>query len=343
MTRWGLPTPASAVLSSGLLFGLTLSALVLPVAPASAAPGPEEPRTRKVFALSDDRISEASALVDLGSVMLTANDSGHPPIVFVLDSRTGRTVGTTRLRADTVDVEALAPSGRHHVWLGDIGDNAQARDSIAVYRLPVGRGDRTVSAPAHRLVYPDGAHDAESLFVDAKGRLHVITKAFTGGTVYQAPLPLSSVKVNRLERVGEISEFATDAAMAPGDRALVVRGLGQAAIYSFPALQRLGTFPVPASLNGEGISIGPGGRVRTSMEGVSAPVHEVTLPPELSRLLGAPTPSPTPAATPSPSPGPAAGDDQPGERSGLARPAIVLAAALGVGAIVVRLLRRRVR
>lgn len=334
MTRRGRVTPALAVLSSCLLIGLGTDA-------ASAAPGPEEPGARKVFSLSDDRISEASALVDLGSVMLTANDSGHPPIVFVLDARTGRTVGTTRLRTDTVDVEALAPSGRRHVWLGDIGDNARVRDSIAVHRLPVGRGDRTVSAPAHRLAYPDGAHDAESLFTDRDGRLYVITKAFTGGTVYRAPLPLSSTEVNRLERIGQVSEFATDAAMAPGDRALVVRGLGQAAIYSFPALERLGTFPVPASLNGEGISIGPDGRIRTSMEGDSAPVHEVTLPRALARLLAAPTPSPAPS--PTPTPGPVVGDDQPGERAGPARPVIVLAAALGVGAIAVGLLRRRAR
>ena len=70
------------------------------------------------------------------------------------------------------DVEALAPAGRGQVWVGDIGDNRSARSQVQVARIPVGRGDRDVSPTVYDLVYPDGAHDAETLVSDPRtGRL----------------------------------------------------------------------------------------------------------------------------------------------------------------------------
>lgn len=274
-----------------------LTALALgPVTQAVAAEGGD-------FTLRDARITESSGLVDLGSVMVTTNDSGSAAKLYVVNPATGRTVGVTDFHADTVDVEALAPAGRKAVWVGDIGDNRRARRSISVYRVPVARGRADVHPPRLRLAFPDGAHDAEALFADSTGRLHVITKSFAGGTVYRAPARLNRNRVSRLRPVGKVGEFVTDAAMLPGRRHLLVRGLGIAAVYTFPQLRRLGSFRLPRQRQGEGVSVGPGGRIRLSSEGVRSQVLQIALPADIAQQLRAvaPGPSPSPSAAPSPS------------------------------------------
>jgi hypothetical protein len=198
--------------------------------------------------------------------------------VLVVDARSGRTVGRTTFARSTVDVEALAPTSAHEVWVGDIGDNDEERASVQVYRVPVGRGDRSVDAPRYDLVYPDGAHDAESLVAAPGGRLYVITKGLLGGTVYAAPRHLDPDRSNRLRPVGSVSVWATDAALFPDGRHVLVRGYDTAAIYSFPGFRPVASLDLPRQRQGEGVSIGTSGRIRLSSEGVHAPVLQVDLP-----------------------------------------------------------------
>ncbi len=220
----------------------TLLAVLGPVPTAAASDsGP-------VFRFHDPRISESSGLVDLGSTMVTTNDSGHGSQLFVVGAASGRTLGVTDFRARVVDVEALAPAGGSAVWVGDIGDNLARRKFVTVYRVGVGAGKRRVRAPAYRLVYPKRrSHDAESLFADRQGRLYVVTKTFFGGTVYRAPLRLSRSRANRLQPVGRVREFATDAALMRDGRHLLVRGYDSAGVYTFPALRESATSRCPRS------------------------------------------------------------------------------------------------
>lgn len=250
-----------------------------------------------IFTFQDARIIESSGLVDLGSVMVTTNDSGSAAKLFVVDPRTGRTVGVTKFGADPVDVEALAPAGGGKVWVGDIGDNDSDRKSISVYRVKVGTGIINDRAPRYRLVYPRGSHNAESLFADRTGRLYVITKSILGGTVYRAPRPLSPTRPNRLQPVARVIEYATDAAMLPDGRHVLVRGPERASVYAFPDFKRVGSFALPRQRQGEGVSVGPGSRIRLSSEGVRSPVAQMALPAEIVQRM-----RPVPAASPSASP-----------------------------------------
>lgn len=233
---------------------------------------------RVVFSFVDPAITESSGLVDLGSIMVTTNDSGGDPLVFVVDPKTGRTVGHTTYTDAVTDTEALAPAGPHAVWVGDIGDNDERRDSVQVYRVPVGRGDRTVDAPAYELVYPDGSHDAESLVAARGGRLYVITKGVLGGTAYAAPRHLDPNGPNRLRPVAGADVWATDAALFPDGKHLLVRGYDTAAIYSFPDFRPVASVDLPRQRQGEGVSISTSGRIRLSSEGRNSPVLQVELP-----------------------------------------------------------------
>ena len=222
-----------------VLVGVLLGGFVVPAAAAATATADEQ-GARRVFELRDDRIYESSGLVDLGSVMATVNDSGDTSRVFVLDPESGETVGVTDFHTEVTDVEALAPAGPHEVYVGDIGDNDRERDEVVVHRVEVGRGQLDVEPASFRLAYPDGPHDAESLFADRAGRLHLITKSFGGGTVYRAPKRLQPSGVNVLEPVGRVRGYVTDAALLRGGRYLLVRSLQQATVYSMPDLSRSG-------------------------------------------------------------------------------------------------------
>lgn len=236
-----------------------------------------------VFSFTDDAIDESSGLIDLGTTMVTTNDSGDDAVLYLVD-RGGRTIGRTTYADEVSDVEALAPAG-DAVWAADIGDNRERRTSVQVYRVPVAPGDRTVDAERYDLVYPDGPHDAESLLVGPDGRLRIVSKGLLGGNVYVAPKVLDPDRPNRLTRGPSVSIFATDAALFPSGRHVLVRGYGTALVATFPAFEPVAFLDLPAQEQGEGVSIGASGRIRLSSEGQNSEVLQIKLPADVKAKL----------------------------------------------------------
>jgi hypothetical protein len=237
------------------------------------------------FTLQDTSIDEASALVVLpggpgaDQLWATTNDSGDTGRVFVVDG-SGRTVGVTRWEESPRDVEALAPADAgKDVWVGDIGDNSSSREHVQVAKVPVGRGDRDVPATVYTLVYPDGAHDAETLLCDpATGRLYVATKGWIGGTLYAAPAHLDAGHDNVMKPVAAVMPMATDGTFLPGGHEVLIRGYFSATTYSWPSMDKIASFPLPAQKQGEGVGVAPDGTVWLSSEGVHSPVITFELP-----------------------------------------------------------------
>ncbi len=259
--------------------GLTVPFLV------AAASGSPPVGDGPAFRFSDPAIVESSGLVALpgtttGGLVVTTNDSGDSGRVFTVDAATGSTVGVTSWASEPTDVEALAPGGPGHVWVGDIGDNQAARTSVEVLRVPVGRGDRQVTPVAYELVYPDGARDAEALLRHPlTGQLFVISKGVFAGTVYAAPVPLRTDRPNRLVEVGEAPGIVTDATFLPGGGGVVMRTYSQAHLASFPSWEPVSSWELPAQDQGEGIALA-GRQLLISSEGARSQVLAVALPPE---------------------------------------------------------------
>lgn len=250
---------------------------------AAAAPAEDQ---QVAFTLHDPRIDEASALVALpGGRFATTNDSGDTGRVFTVDG-TGRTVGVTTWSEAPEDVEALAQCRPGSVWVGDVGDNRRARDTVEVARAPVGPGERTVAPTTYRLVYPDGPHDAETLLCQPRtGRLYLATKEFLGGHIYALPARLDPDRPNRLRRLGRVMPMATDGTFWPDGRHLLVRGYFSAELYRWPSLERVARFDLPEQKQGEGIGVTADGRVYVSSEGVHARVLRVPLPAAVRKVL----------------------------------------------------------
>lgn len=270
----------------------------------------EERDGEEVFRFTDPAIVESSGLVAAGDYLVTVNDSGDAARVFLVDPATGDTVGVTRWSMRPDDVEALAPAGDNEVWVGDIGDNDHERDSVTVWRVPLGVGQRMVAGAAYELVMPE-PDDAEAMLTDpATGRLHLVTKSISGGVVYAAPATLDAAAPNRMQRVADVAGLVTDGSFFPDGRHLMLRNYTTGFVYTFPGFDLVDSFPLPAQQQGEGLAITADGRVLISSEGVRSPVLEVRLPDEVTEALaGRPGASPT-----AQEPGTEARGDEPVER-----------------------------
>ncbi len=146
-------------------------------------------------------------------IWYTHDDKGGQPLItsFRLD---GSAVGDHLVRnASNVDWEDLAaapcPDAGDCLYIGDIGDNDGSRSELTVYVVPEPQpGDDTVKATFRWIgVYPDGAHDAETLLVHpCTGRVHVVTKDPDGRSgVYRFPPGPADGDVVSLEDVGTIT------------------------------------------------------------------------------------------------------------------------------------------
>ncbi len=240
-----------------------------------------------LFTLQDPQITESSGLVEVGRGpahrVLTINDSGDGAVVYVLDPRTGRTVGHATYAGDAVDVEAITRGPGGHIWVGDIGDNGSVRAGVQVYRLPaLHDGDREVPSTRYDLAYRDGPVDAETLLVHPRtGRLYVVSKGLLGGRVYAAPRDLRTDRPHRLRAIGQAPGVVTDGAFFPDGRHAVLRDYSRAYVLDTTGepWRRVDSFELPDQRQGEGVDVRRGGRsLLISSEGAGEPVQVVPIP-----------------------------------------------------------------
>ena len=241
-----------------------------------------------VFSFRDNEIIESSGLAVVDGLVVTTNDSGDTGRVFTVDPVTGKTVGVTTWADEPTDVEALAPDGHGGVWVGDIGDNTESRDSVQIAHVALGGTDGAAEPEVHDLTYPDGAHDAETLRRDpTTGRLYVASKGVLGGELFEVPESGNG----RMRALGDVLAIATDGAFLPDGKHFVVRNYAMAAVYAFPSLEKVDKFQLPDQQQGEGLAVDTDGSLLLSSEGLHSEVLRVSLPTGSA--------SPSPATSPS--------------------------------------------
>jgi hypothetical protein len=161
------------------------------------------------------------------------NDSGQPVLVALDTSGTVR--GRVRIANATVedweDVSAArCPSGPC-LYIADIGDNNGVRPHVTVYRVPEPQPEEKQSASVETFTaaYPDGAHDAEALFV-AGNDLYLITKE-AKAALYRFPALTPGARMT-LQRVAELPlRMVTDAETSADGAWVTVRTGDEVAFY----------------------------------------------------------------------------------------------------------------
>ena len=191
-------------------------------------------------------------------VFWTHNDSGDEPRVYAIDSM-ARLVATFEIKgARARDWEAMelgpcpGSRGTSCLYMADIGDNAVAREWVAIYIIeepdPTAGDGEVALLGAVQFVYPDGPHNAEALAITAEGDLVVVTKepsrttwffeipasdiataVIGGGTLTLAAGRQLPIRPNPL-----VSRLVTGAAVNPGGDVLAVRTYSEIYFFRWP-------------------------------------------------------------------------------------------------------------
>jgi hypothetical protein len=215
----------------------------------TALPAPTA--SRPPVALAEPHLTETSALAPSRvhpGVLWTLNDSGNPEELFATDTA-GRALARVQIEgAHNRDWEALAfgpcpargaVADHDCLYIGDIGDNERLYPSVVIYRVsePDPAHDSAVRViDSLHVRYADGPRDAESMAVDAKGDIWIVTKELLRGPrIYRVR---SGAWSSRTEATAEfitalpipsasgIEHWTTDASWMSGGSALAVRTYG---------------------------------------------------------------------------------------------------------------------
>lgn len=166
-----------------------------------------------VCVIQDKRATELSGLVATATGYVGINDSQFDPkalgiIYFDANCKVTKIVPYPTPARDPEDL-AVAPDGS--LWVADIGDNldsAARRTTVALWQVPGAGGPPVI----HRLMYPDGPHDAEAILFTSAGAPIVITKEPNGKAgLYEpvGPLVPRTTEGVGMKRVGEFAPRAT--------------------------------------------------------------------------------------------------------------------------------------
>lgn len=221
--------------------------------PSGSAP-PQICRVAEADQSLPDDVRESSGLAQSRrdpDLFWTHNDAGNEPDLFALNTA-GEVVQRVRVAgAELTDWEDLAsgPCGAGScLYVGDIGDNDAERERITIYRIPEPERGARESAPAEALHarFPEGARDAESLFVLPSGALYVVTKGRHGPVaLFRFPVTQRPGEVATLEHVRELfpepegrDDRVTGAGASPEGRWVGIRSYRR--LYLYPAAELIG-------------------------------------------------------------------------------------------------------
>ncbi|AKE89838.1 hypothetical protein [Rhodococcus aetherivorans] len=309
----------------GALVGLVASAAVVS-APAAAAQTSTVPIAEidggVLCTPTDPALAELSGLVASGDRVFAVPDAGADEAVFELGADCA-VVRRIPPPVDPYDVEDLAAGPDGRLWLGDVGDNRAARDTVALISVD----PQTGAGSLHRLTYPDGPRDAETLLVPRDGVPLIVSKPLFGSAGIYRPAGGRSVDdlpdpgPVPLERVGSLTLGPTDTPGGPvggASSALVTGGAVSAdgtvaavrtytdvylfhapdgdvaaALAAGPALR----VPVPHEPQGEAVAFTASGDLLTASESADGALPGVRVWRDVVGLFR-PTPAEEPAQTP---------------------------------------------
>ncbi len=291
--------------------GRTIASLGVIVSTLLAGAGQAQSFTSGITSgtITNATITEASGIAASRfnpNVLWTHEDSGNPAKIYAITS-TGFGLGTYSLSgASNTDWEDIAvgpgpTANTQYVYVGDIGDNNAARGSIAIYRVPEpvvsdvqSPVTTSLSNTKFTLQYPtgadpdgnpQGAQDAESLFVDPISKdVYIVTKRLSVKHVYEATLPATSSGSITLSLVATLNmtTWITGGDITVDGSAIAIRGGSTALLYLRPnggsVADAFATTPISIPLlsevQGEAIGFDALGQgYYTTSEGTAPPIH----------------------------------------------------------------------
>ncbi|MBX3096474.1 MAG: hypothetical protein KF812_06390 [Fimbriimonadaceae bacterium] len=251
--------------------------------------------------IDDTRITESSGIGASPSqdgVFFTHNDSGDSARFFRFD-RTGLVRAEFTLRGvraiDWEDMAVVRIAGTNYIYLADVGDNAESRTAVQIYRVNEPTEQRSTEIATYQkyvITYEDKPHNCEGFFVDPQnGDFYLVTKSATGSEVFQVKAPPRSGNYTarklgdlRISTGGLGGNLVTGADISPNGKFVIVRTYSGAREY--PVIGRVHDWfkqsfvsvALPAEMQGEAICYSRDGlALITSTEGKPTPISIIGL------------------------------------------------------------------
>ncbi len=147
-------------------------------------------------------VRETSGIILLNDRIITHNDSGGGPLLFELDTLTGKVLRTVKVvNAGNHDWEDISQDEKY-IYVGDIGNNNGNRKDLAIYRISkkdyLQSENNTVYADKIKFRYSDQTdfiprrfssnYDAEAL-IATEDSLYLFSKNWVNMKTYRYALP----------------------------------------------------------------------------------------------------------------------------------------------------------
>jgi hypothetical protein len=263
-------------------------------------------RVREVGRIRVARMKEISGLTvsQQNPDVLWVHNDGKLKQIFAITTG-GKQVVRVRIPVSIDDVEDIAigpgpESGKDYIYLGDIGDNDENRREARLVRFvePKLADVTAVEISAEgveviRLLYPDGPHDAETLFVEHQtGDVYIATKEKAWSRLYRAAAgKLQTNLPVMLELVAQLKVADVSAGdISRSGELVILRRESQGWLWTRRPNENfalaLRRFPKPIvvlsdgqSPNGESIGFSPDGKsYYTISEGKDQPIAVFAVP-----------------------------------------------------------------
>jgi hypothetical protein len=237
----------------------------------------------------------------IAGLLWTHGDAGDPASLFAVRAADAQAGGRLDLGdASNVDWEdvAVAPCGQAScLYLADTGDNDRSRSAVAIYQVsePLGAPAGSVRAASQRfdLVYPDGHHDVEALFVDPRDSFAYGIEKVADDPVGVYRYPRVANQIATAIRIAALhiphgDARVTAADMFVGDSCAVIAVRTRTNLFAFEASTHASVadllstapteWPVADEPQGEGVAFGPDGAAYYTMsEGANPTLWRVGL------------------------------------------------------------------
>jgi len=231
----------------------------LDAADSTCTHAPSTPIAIGTVNVGSRELSGLAASHTVHDLLWTHGDHGDTADIHGISATTAAAHGTLHLDATAVDWEDIATApcmqGRC-IYVADTGDNDLNRASVAIFVVPEPASDPVgavaTSFTRYDVMYPDGAHNVEAVFVDPRDQVvYAIEKvASKHANVYK--LPLSGGAVALAVQVAQLTIPGDDPRVTAAD--LVIDGCNaRLAIRTYDALYELraaATSSIPALLGG---------------------------------------------------------------------------------------------
>jgi len=163
--------------------------------PCAHAPG--APVAVGTIDVGSSELSGLAASHTVDNLLWTHGDHGGTAEIYGVSATTAAAHGTLHLDATAEDWEDIATAPcieGHCIYVADTGDNDLNRASVAIFVVPEPTSDPigVIATPfvKYDVMYPDGAHNVEAVFVDPRDEVvYAIEKvASKHANVYKLPL-----------------------------------------------------------------------------------------------------------------------------------------------------------